>query len=146
MMRFTSLLGLALIPSAFGLNVANVLIYSYTAGYRHESIPVAVASLTARGPSYGINFENTEEPADITDDNLAKYDALFFLSNTDRGKHTYYLPSTIHIFSIVYPDTLLMSRPYSLNDSGTDRIPKLFGQGWQFRGRYVQPFGLIPRF
>ncbi|KAG8802792.1 hypothetical protein FRC17_006340, partial [Serendipita sp. 399] len=56
----------------------------YTAGFRHDSIPTAVASLTQRGPSYGINFVNTEEPEKFTDDYLSQFDALFFLHNTDE--------------------------------------------------------------
>lgn len=87
MLGFTSILGLSLIPHVLGLNVANVLIYSYTAGYRHDSIPTAVEEMTARGPDYGINFVNTEDPAEITEDYLSGFDVLFFLSNTDRGQY-----------------------------------------------------------
>jgi hypothetical protein len=70
---------------AMAMNVSNVLIYSYTAGFRHDSIPTAVRALTERGPDYGINFVNSEDPDDFTDEYLTQFDALFFLHNTDEG-------------------------------------------------------------
>jgi len=74
-----------LIQECFAVNYAKVLIYSYTAGYRHDSIPTAVTSLTQRGPTQGINFTNSEQPSDFNDDYLSQFDALFFLQNTDEG-------------------------------------------------------------
>ncbi|KIM27360.1 hypothetical protein M408DRAFT_311224 [Serendipita vermifera MAFF 305830] len=72
-------------------NVANVLIYSATAGFRHDSIPTAIEEMTLRGPDHGINFDNTEDTNKFTDDYLSQFDAVFFLSNTEevlnaRGK------------------------------------------------------------
>ncbi|KAG8831514.1 hypothetical protein FRC18_006405 [Serendipita sp. 400] len=75
---------LTVVHSSAALNISNVLIYSYTAGFRHDSIPTAVASMTEKGPSYGINFVNTEDPEKFTDDYLSQFDALFFLHNTDE--------------------------------------------------------------
>jgi type 1 glutamine amidotransferase len=81
----STLLGLAVASApALAMNVSNVLIYSYTAGFRHDSIPTAVAEMTRRGPDYGINFVNTEDMTMFTDDYLSQFDALFFLSNTDE--------------------------------------------------------------
>lgn len=74
-----------LIQEGLAVNYAKVLIYSYTAGYRHDSIPTAVASMTQKGPNQGIYFTNSEQPSDFNDDYLSQFDALFFLSNTDEG-------------------------------------------------------------
>ncbi|KIM27394.1 hypothetical protein M408DRAFT_71350 [Serendipita vermifera MAFF 305830] len=73
-----------LLPVIVALNVSNVLVYSATAGYRHDSIPTAISELTRRGPDYGINFINTEDMTLFNDRYLSQFDAVFFLSNTDE--------------------------------------------------------------
>jgi len=81
-----ALLTLGLSPLALCTNVSNILIYSYTAGYRHESIPTAVDVLTRKGPEYGLNFINAEDPETFAQANyLTQFDALMFISNTDEG-------------------------------------------------------------
>ena len=67
------------------LSTANVLIYSATRGYRHDSIPTAIKSLQSRSASYNIAFEDTEDPSWFRDDRLGKYDAIVFLSTTGEG-------------------------------------------------------------
>lgn len=79
-----TLLGLAAASPALAMNVSNVLIYSYTAGFRHDSIPTAVAEMTRRGPDYGINFVNTEDMTMLTDEYFSQFDAMLLLSNTDE--------------------------------------------------------------
>lgn len=80
-----ALLTLGLSPLALCTNVSNILIYSYTAGYRHESIPTAVDVLTRKGPEYGLNFINAEDPETFAQANyLTQFDALMFISNTDE--------------------------------------------------------------
>jgi len=79
-----TLLAMGLAPFATAMNVSNVLLYTYTAGYRHDSIPTAVQSLTQHGPDYGINFQNSEDPTDFTDEFMSQFDALMFISNTDE--------------------------------------------------------------
>lgn len=71
-------------PLCLAMNVSNVLIYSYTAGYYHDSIPTAVQSMTEHGPDYGINFVHSENMDDFTDHYLSQFDALLFLDNTDE--------------------------------------------------------------
>ncbi|KAJ8072761.1 hypothetical protein PM082_016320 [Marasmius tenuissimus] len=61
---------------------SSVLIYSATAGFRHDSIPTAIQALKAKGPSVSIQFTATEGENHFTDDNLALYDAVVFLSTT----------------------------------------------------------------
>ncbi|KAI0723533.1 class I glutamine amidotransferase-like protein [Earliella scabrosa] len=73
------------------LNAARVLVYSATRGFRHDSIPTAVDALLQAGPSRRIAFDHTEDQTWFTDDRLAQYDAVLFLSNTgevldDGGK------------------------------------------------------------
>lgn len=70
---------------------ARVLIYSATAGFRHDSIPTAIAALKAKRTSINVEFDATEDRAQFTDTVLAGYDALLFLSTTgevldDAGK------------------------------------------------------------
>jgi len=79
-------LALGALQSVLAINVSNVLIYSMTAGYRHDSIPTAVSEMTRRGVDYGINFINTEDMTKFRDDYLSQFDAIFFLSNTDEGR------------------------------------------------------------
>lgn len=88
-----ALLTLGLSPLALAMNVSNILIYSYTAGYRHESIPTAVDSLTRKGPGYGLNFVNAEDPETFAQPNyLSQFDALMFISNTDEGTYLLLFP------------------------------------------------------
>ena len=65
---------------------ASALIYSATADFRHDSIPTAIEAIKAQGPSYNIQFDNTEDASWFTDDKLAQYDLLVFLMNTGEGK------------------------------------------------------------
>ncbi|KAG6909945.1 hypothetical protein DXG01_014214 [Tephrocybe rancida] len=70
---------------------ARILIYSATAGFRHDSIPTATAALKANGPSINAQFDSTEDKSQFTLENLSQYDALLFLSTTgevldDTGK------------------------------------------------------------
>uniref|UniRef100_A0A0W0FJ23 Putative class I glutamine amidotransferase-like protein n=1 Tax=Moniliophthora roreri TaxID=221103 RepID=A0A0W0FJ23_MONRR len=53
---------------------ANVLIYTLTLGYVHESTSTAVQALRERGASINVNFEHTEDPNVFTDEGLARYD------------------------------------------------------------------------
>ncbi|KAG6850692.1 hypothetical protein H0H93_009850 [Arthromyces matolae] len=63
-----------------------VLIYSATAGYRHDSIPTAIAALKATGPSVNLDFDATEDKSLFTIDNLSQYDAILFLSTTGEDR------------------------------------------------------------
>lgn len=58
-----------------------VLVYSATAGYRHDSIPVAISALNAT-PS--IEWEFSEDPGFFTFSNLAAFDAVVFLHNSEE--------------------------------------------------------------
>ncbi|CUA72568.1 hypothetical protein RSOLAG22IIIB_10124 [Rhizoctonia solani] len=64
--------------------LAKVLLYTYTNGFRHDSIPTAIDQLKAWGPYYNISFDATEDQKQLNQDNLAKYDALMFVHTTEN--------------------------------------------------------------
>jgi type 1 glutamine amidotransferase len=59
-----------------------LLIFSRTVEYRHDSIPKGVTALTELGEERGWQVAATEDPAEFTDESLAEYDAIVFLSTT----------------------------------------------------------------
>ncbi|MHC3389168.1 ThuA domain-containing protein [Streptomyces lavendulocolor] len=59
-----------------------VLVFSRTAGFRHDSIPAGIAALKELGASSSITVDATETAAQFTTSNLARYDAVVFLSTT----------------------------------------------------------------
>jgi glucose/arabinose dehydrogenase/type 1 glutamine amidotransferase len=59
-----------------------VLVFSKTAGFRHDSIPAGVAALKELGKASNITVDATEEAGQFTTSNLARYDAVVFLSTT----------------------------------------------------------------
>jgi type 1 glutamine amidotransferase len=59
-----------------------VLVFSRTTGYRHRSIPVAVATIRRLGREHGFGVDHTEDERRFTARGLARYDALIFLSST----------------------------------------------------------------
>ena len=64
-------------PSRF-----KVLLFSRTTGFRHDSIPTAIAALTELGATGGYVAEATEDPAAFTADNLARFRVVVFLMTT----------------------------------------------------------------
>jgi cytochrome c len=76
-------------PSPGGLPVASpstvqvrVLVFSRTAGFRHASIPAAVAAVAHLGAEHGYLVDATEDAGAFTDANLARYRAVVFLLTT----------------------------------------------------------------
>jgi type 1 glutamine amidotransferase len=59
-----------------------VLIFSKTAGYRHESIPIAVATLRRLASEASMAADHSEDPNDFTKENLARYRMVVFASTT----------------------------------------------------------------
>jgi type 1 glutamine amidotransferase len=60
----------------------SVLVFTRTTGFRHDSIEPGVQALERLGQENAFTLERSEEPADFTDENLARYDAVVWL-NTD---------------------------------------------------------------
>ena len=61
---------------------ARVLVFSKTAGYRHESIEIGKKTLIAMGAANGFAVDTTEDAARITEASLKQYAAVVFLSPT----------------------------------------------------------------
>jgi type 1 glutamine amidotransferase len=61
---------------------SRVLVFSKTAGFRHDSIPDGVAALKDLGAAGGFAVTATEDAGAFTSRNLARYDAVVFLSTT----------------------------------------------------------------
>ncbi len=59
-----------------------VLVFSKTAGFRHDSIPQGIEAIRALGKDNGFAVDATEDSAQFTADNLDKYAAVVFLSTT----------------------------------------------------------------
>jgi type 1 glutamine amidotransferase len=60
----------------------HVLVYSRTAGYRHASIPTAIAALTALQSAGDYAVEATEDPTQFSPTNLARFQVVVFLLTT----------------------------------------------------------------
>jgi type 1 glutamine amidotransferase len=72
--------------AAFAKDKARVLVYSGSTGYRHESIPAAVASIKMLGEKAGYVIDSSEDPEVFTAENLARYKALVLVSNSTDPK------------------------------------------------------------
>ncbi|MEV7344574.1 ThuA domain-containing protein [Streptomyces sp. NPDC093544] len=59
-----------------------VLVFSKTAGFRHDSIPEGIAAVRELGAADGFTVDATEDAGAFTSRNLARYDAVVFLSTT----------------------------------------------------------------
>lgn len=66
----------------FGKKEPSVLIFSKTNGYRHQSIPVGIEAIKKIGLANQFSVDATEDSLAFTNENLAKYNAVIFLSPT----------------------------------------------------------------
>jgi hypothetical protein len=62
-----------------------ILVYSATAAFRHDSIPVAVQALKDHAQNTNVTIEATENEGALREKNLVRFDAVVFLSNTGEG-------------------------------------------------------------
>lgn len=60
----------------------NILVFSKTAGYRHQSIPAGIKLLTKMGDKNNWKVNFSEDSNDFTDEKLSKIDVLVFLSTS----------------------------------------------------------------
>jgi type 1 glutamine amidotransferase len=60
----------------------DVLVFSRTAGFRHDSIEVGTQAIRELGAANGFTVTATEDPAVFTPASLANYEAVVFLSTT----------------------------------------------------------------
>jgi type 1 glutamine amidotransferase len=75
-----------------GPDETRVLVFSRTAGFRHDSIPEGIAAVRELGAANGFAVDATEDAGAFTAKNLARYGAVVFLSTTgdvlDAGQQT----------------------------------------------------------
>jgi type 1 glutamine amidotransferase len=70
-------------PSSDARRQPSVLLFTRTVGFRHDSIPAAVAAIEARAARSGpITVESTEDAGAFNDLNLSRFDAVVFLLTT----------------------------------------------------------------
>lgn len=83
-LRFPALLLASLLVTAPLAAAApdRVLVFSKTAKFRHESIPVAVATLQRVAAAEGMAVDATEDAGAFTADNLSRYRVVVFASTT----------------------------------------------------------------
>lgn len=59
-----------------------LLVFSRTEGFRHTSIETGVDTVRQLGLMHGFEVDHSEDPARFSDDNLAQYAAVMWLSTT----------------------------------------------------------------
>lgn len=59
-----------------------VLVFSKTAGFRHDSIPQGIAAIRTLGAEHGFGVDDTEDAGRFNDRALARYQAVVFLNTT----------------------------------------------------------------
>ena len=59
-----------------------ILVFSHTAGFRHDSIPAAVSAIGGLGDVHGFAVHATEDRSVFNDEALAHYRAVVFLNTT----------------------------------------------------------------
>ncbi len=64
-------------PAAF-----DILVFSKTVGWRHESIEAGIAALQKLGAAHDFSVTATEESAFFTSEDLTKFEAIIFLNTT----------------------------------------------------------------
>jgi type 1 glutamine amidotransferase len=69
-------------PAAKPKPSAQVLVFSKTAGFRHDSIPAGVAAISSLGRANGFSVAATEDAKAFTTKRLRRFDAIVFLSTT----------------------------------------------------------------
>jgi cytochrome c len=60
----------------------NVLVFSRTRGFRHDSIPAGISALTSLAQQHGFGLTATEDGKELTDQKLGGFAAVVFLSTT----------------------------------------------------------------
>ena len=80
--RATRRLGFEMLESRRMMAAYDVLVFSKTAEFRHDSIDEGVAAIQALGTAHDFSVTHTEDAAAFTDANLAQYEAVVFLNTT----------------------------------------------------------------
>lgn len=70
------------LSAVYGQKQKSVLIFSKTTGFRHQSIPKGVATVSKLLNDQKIKFQHTEDATYFHVDSLKNYDAVIFLNTT----------------------------------------------------------------
>ncbi|WP_225947174.1 ThuA domain-containing protein [Plantactinospora soyae] len=62
--------------------LSRILVFSKTAGFRHSAIPTGIAAIRQLGTANGFTVDATEDASAFTSANLARYQAVVWLSTT----------------------------------------------------------------
>jgi type 1 glutamine amidotransferase len=85
-MRLVQLAAILLLTAAAEASAAapaeHILVFTRTAGYRHDSIPAAVAALRALAERHGLALDHTEDAAAFNSTNLGRYRVIAFANTT----------------------------------------------------------------
>jgi type 1 glutamine amidotransferase len=89
-MRWFAVIGTALVTAVAGVASTacaadepyKVLVFSKTAGFRHDAIPAGIDAIRALGTANNFAVDATEDAAAFTTSNLAQYAAVLFLNTT----------------------------------------------------------------
>lgn len=73
---------LMLRPSALTSSAPQVMVFSKTTGFRHDSIADGLAAIRQLGQQNGFDVDATEDAAAFNDANLRRYQTIIFLSTT----------------------------------------------------------------
>jgi cytochrome c len=79
---FFSFLATLFLLSSCQKETPRVLVFSKTAGFRHESIEAGKVAMLAMGEKYKFQVDTTENDSAFYEDNLKKYHAVVFLNTT----------------------------------------------------------------
>ena len=77
------LAGLVLLAAlSYSAQPPRILVFSKTATFRHGSIEEGVEAIRALGAENGFVVDATEDAGELTEENLARYEAVVFLNTT----------------------------------------------------------------
>ncbi|MEV6781308.1 ThuA domain-containing protein [Streptomyces sp. NPDC051098] len=74
--------GAVTVPATAAAADYDVLVFSKTAGFRHDSIPAGIDAIRSLGTANNFSVTATEDSAAFTASNLAGYEAVVFLNTT----------------------------------------------------------------
>ncbi|HVW97340.1 MAG TPA: ThuA domain-containing protein [Mucilaginibacter sp.] len=81
-LKFTFLLLVPFLFFGFVPVKPRILVFTKTAGYHHESIPLGVNAIMKLGQENNFTVDTTSDDKKFVESNLKKYDAVVFLSTT----------------------------------------------------------------
>ena len=70
------------LPAAAQEDQPQILVFSKTAGFRHDSIPQGIAAIQQLGDDNGWGVTATEDASNFNDDYLGQFEAVVWLSTT----------------------------------------------------------------